>query len=206
MLLPYGISVIVSGRRTKPVKCAFCGSCYSYEMIRAAQGMQVSGFGLFERFASKSARRLAASNLEHLLATDSDFIPCPNCFQYQPNMLKRDQSAIAKTTVGVLTVAYTTTYLLQVTWAPMMQDTPRIAFWYPSAALTAILLAVGYARSIRRHDSSRRKAQSDFGTTISEMDWERLTDAEMQLDSDRPGESFWNIDIRRQLRCRRRKT
>src|SRR5216110_1925556 len=91
MSIPIGqkYTCTVSGRVVKNVTCVHCNCQYVYVMKR-----EVSGEGTSLLWADNSgAKQRAAESANEMLAKklekDCDYVGCPDCGNYQPNMIRK---------------------------------------------------------------------------------------------------------------------
>jgi hypothetical protein len=143
---------LAQGRRTKVVSCEKCQRRYAYELERSGAN---------------------AEQLEHLLATGVEAIPCPACGWYQSDMIPQAQtrnrrwmlSAGQCLTVGLIPVAAITTSI-NVTYADQSTGPPiPWPIFAAGAAVLVGLLAVGigllWKYTLRhRYDPNREDAEA----------------------------------------------
>jgi hypothetical protein len=82
-----GILAVARGQTTKVVRCEACKQSYTYELKRTGYGVadeaSVGAYSL--------AEQRAEADLQQLLATGIEVIPCPACGWYQSNMIPEAQ-------------------------------------------------------------------------------------------------------------------
>src|SRR5262245_56923158 len=76
-------TAILLGQTPKVVRCEACGKSYAYQLTRtghgAADGYSEDSYSL--------ARQRAEADLQRLLASGVEAVPCPACGWYQSNMI-----------------------------------------------------------------------------------------------------------------------
>ncbi len=79
----------VSGSIWKEVTCEGCQGEFVYYMTREARGSGSSPYYLDNDGAATRAQTAAVNALQKALAHDCDVIACPDCGQYQSNMMRK---------------------------------------------------------------------------------------------------------------------
>ena len=77
------LTAVATGQTTKVVRCEACGKSYSYQLARTGHGAgdrnSAGGYGV--------AAQRAEADLQRLLATGVEAVPCPACGWYQSDMI-----------------------------------------------------------------------------------------------------------------------
>jgi hypothetical protein len=80
-------TVTLSASVVKEVTCVKCRTCYCYAMKRTEFGTGTSVYGIDTQGAVDSAANRAAQKLQTALNDSFELVPCPNCGDYQPDMV-----------------------------------------------------------------------------------------------------------------------
>src|SRR6267142_1796243 len=75
------------GSVIKAINCEQCGLRYFYQLTRSASGEASAFCYIGERAAAARAQRRADENLQKLLKTDCDLVPCPQCGHLQRDLI-----------------------------------------------------------------------------------------------------------------------
>jgi hypothetical protein len=147
------------GKKTKVVHCEGCRQHYAYQLTRTAGGAvnRTSGD------AHRAALLLAEANLQRLLATGIEAVPCPTCGSYQSNMIPELQSRHHRWMVSLgqcLTVGLVPVAVFGGLWNGYGRDTPRFPWPIFVAGLLGVL-TVGIAMLIWRHCLNKKFNPND---------------------------------------------
>jgi hypothetical protein len=76
-----------SSTTVREVTCANCGTEYAYALSRTESGTGTSPYGLDDDGAKHRALKTASSKLDNSLDCAFELVPCPQCGDYQPEMV-----------------------------------------------------------------------------------------------------------------------
>ncbi len=96
MGIPIGskVTCTLSAATLKVVECKGCGESFVYRMERRANGYASNLLWLDGDGARERATKEAEKQLEKALIKGCDFVPCPGCGWYQPDMVQRKRTRI----------------------------------------------------------------------------------------------------------------
>lgn len=171
-------SARVAGPSTRRVDCVRCGCHFEYPVEVVGVGMAHSPFFAFEREARRKALERAEDDLARRLDTEVVPLACPECGDYQPDMIELLRRRRAKYPFALrswMMVVYLIITCLAVgtvvgmVLTPNFTTTPLVAGFFlliPWALVSFLLVPVFLVQGLRRKlynpnaapDSKRRAA------------------------------------------------
>lgn len=108
MGIPIGskVTCTLSAATLKVVECTGCGEAFVYRMERRASGYASNLLWLDGDGARERATKEAEKQLEKALTKGCDFVPCPGCGWYQPDMVQRKRARIMWWSLAGVVVAW----------------------------------------------------------------------------------------------------
>jgi hypothetical protein len=160
-------TAVATGQTTKIVRCEACGKHYAYQLTR-------TGTGTAERSSAGGynvALQRAEANLQQLLASGAEAVPCPACGWYQSDMIPQARKQHRRwmvyagqcLTVGLIPVA--------VLGLLILKDSPEAQDLAPAfVGGLACLFAVGIAMFIGRHHLAINSDPNDEDVGVRMLD------------------------------------
>jgi hypothetical protein len=150
-------SITASGSVLKEVRCEECRCEYSYRMVRSGSGTATSWI-FFDNQGVRAKERAAEKakvDLERLLESDCDAVPCPECGHYQAHMYRafRRGYRIWMLRYGMYTLLLFGACLV-ITWLCSLnegfKDEPDLIrrFWIVTISIGGVGLALILAREV----------------------------------------------------------
>lgn len=152
----------VGGQSTRRVDCVRCGCQFEYPVEIYGVGTAHSPFFAFEREARRKALERAEDDLDRRLDTEVVPLPCPECGDYQPDMidvLRRRRAKYPFRLQRWMLIAYLSITCLAIgtivgmVVTPNFKSTPLVGGFFlliPWALVSFLLVPVFLIQGIRR--------------------------------------------------------
>jgi hypothetical protein len=170
--------VQVSGTTIKEIICAKCRTKYAFAVNRTAQGYGTSLYNADDQGAKKRANENAQANLKNSLENALELVPCPNCGDYQPDMVAFLRNAhlkwlylpaavflVAGALAGVLTFAQSSSIMMYCAAALILVAAGLVVFRLraastidPNAGDPKGRIELGQRLVLFKNDTRRREA------------------------------------------------
>jgi hypothetical protein len=178
----HDITAKMSGMALREVVCSHCGERYVYQLRRTGHGDAYAPLHIRTRALREQAQRSAQEDLQNMLRSGEDFVPCPACGYVQPSMVRLRREAwlrgLAWAFVPIAVIAAAALYL---EWKPFLQWDSR---WLLKAAgalgagWLAMLMWAIISNPNRRAHQRTREALGPKCRALPQREFKSLSDGD----------------------------